>query len=98
MGSEGIVEDAFQARHKFKHQKKGRKVWLDKSGEPQMHDLHLLTTQTMVYIAINVSPHITSPVMLHQVTIQIPRAWINKVSGTMNLTKNQLDHIPALGI
>ncbi|KAH0633606.1 hypothetical protein KY284_036392 [Solanum tuberosum] len=33
MKSEGIVEDAFQARHKFKHQKKSRKVWLDKSGE-----------------------------------------------------------------
>jgi len=33
MRSEGIVEDAFQARHKFKHQKESRKVWLDKSGE-----------------------------------------------------------------
>lgn len=33
MRSERIVEDAFQARQKFKHQKEGRKVWLDKSGE-----------------------------------------------------------------
>lgn len=33
MRSEETVEDAFQVRHKFKQQKKGKKVSLDHSGE-----------------------------------------------------------------
>ena len=33
MRSERIVEYAFQSRHKFKHQKESRIVWLDKFGE-----------------------------------------------------------------
>ncbi|KAH0722335.1 hypothetical protein KY289_005379 [Solanum tuberosum] len=35
MKNEGIIEDAFQARDEFKHQKESRKVWLDKSGGNQ---------------------------------------------------------------
>lgn len=33
MRSEGIVEDAFQVRHKFKQRKEGKKVFFDNSGE-----------------------------------------------------------------